>query len=69
MITYTDGTRFNGRLEKGQVWVKGKIERKILWFNSSRIAYELNNRSVKVVPRRVFRRWLYSGAMVEKGES
>lgn len=69
MILCTDGTRFNGKLEAGQVWVKGSRERVIYDFNSVYMYYQdktgLRNGVVTGVPRSTFRKWIMSGAKLK----
>lgn len=68
-MNYTDGTKFNGMLEAGQMWRKGNTLRVIQRFDSQHMYYknkkDIENGTVTKVTRRVFRRWLYSGAMLQ----
>ncbi|MGQ7228322.1 hypothetical protein [Bacillus cereus group sp. Bce029] len=65
MIKCTDGSRFNGVLKEGQVWVKGKTVRVIVRFDENVMVYksktDFKNNTVTTVRRSVFRRWLHSG--------
>lgn len=66
-MKWTDGTDFNGRLEPGQVWKKGNTVRIIQRFDAQHMYYQnksdVKNGTVTKVTRRVFRRWIYSGAL------
>lgn len=69
MPFHTDGTRTNGQLVIGQVWVKGRTERVIVRFDREVMVYkskkDFKEGTETVVGRNVFRRWLYSGAMLK----
>ncbi|EOO44169.1 MULTISPECIES: hypothetical protein [Bacillus] len=73
MMKCTDGTRFNGVLKEGQVWVKGRTVRVIVRFDEDVMVYKSNkdfkDGTVTTVRRSVFRRWLKSGerAMLQVG--
>lgn len=63
MIAYTDGTRFDGRLKFGQVWIKGNTVREIVRFDEHVMVYR-NKKNVKegtvtTVPRSTFRNWIH----------
>ncbi|AGR46627.1 hypothetical protein vBBak6_074 [Bacillus phage v_B-Bak6] len=70
MITYTDGTLFNGKLEVGQVWVKGNREKTIVGFDAFYMYYktktDIKKGTTTGVRRSVFRDWVTSGAMLKK---
>lgn len=65
MMKCTDGTRFNGILKEGQVWVKGRTVRVIVRFDEDVMVYkskkDFKDGTVTTVRRGVFRRWLKSG--------
>ncbi|WP_182006315.1 hypothetical protein [Priestia aryabhattai] len=69
-IMCTDGSRFNGILEKGQVWVKGNREKVIVDFNNLYMFYQTKTDIKKGNITRVFRKtfsdWATSGAMLKK---
>ncbi|PEN97778.1 hypothetical protein CN553_12060 [Bacillus cereus] len=73
MMKCTDGTRFNGILKEGQVWVKGRTVRVIVRFDEDVMVYkskkDFKDGTVTTVRRSVFRRWLKSGerAMLQVG--
>ena len=73
MMKCTDGTRFNGVLKEGQVWVKGRTVRVIVRFEEDVMVYkskkDFKEGTVTTVRRSVFRRWLKSGekAMLQVG--
>lgn len=71
MITYTDGTRFRGKLEIGQTWVKGNREKTIVDFDECWMFYktktDIKKGTTTGVRRNIFRKWLTSGAMLKKG--
>lgn len=70
MVTYTDGTKFDGNLAVGQVWVKGTREKVIYGFDTFYMYYQtktdLKKGTVTGVRRSIFRKWLTSGAMLKK---
>jgi len=69
MITHVDGTRFNGNLAKGQIWVKGNREKTIVYFNGHTMKYQtkkdIKNGTVTTVKRSSFRDWVTTGAMLK----
>lgn len=69
MIKCTDGSRFNGILEAGQVWVKGNREKEIVNFDGAYMRYKTKkdkkDETVTTVFRSSFRDWVYSGAMLK----
>lgn len=70
MIEYTDGSRFDGHLKIGQVWVKGNRERTIVDFGPIFIYYktktDIKNGTTTGILRSSFRKWATSGAKVKK---
>lgn len=66
-----DGSRFNGILAIGQVWINGKQEREIWGFNKHHMFYltkkDKEEGTVTCTSRSVFRRWLFSkdGAVLQ----
>lgn len=72
MIKCTDGSRFNGLLKEGQIWVKGNREKKIVNFDDTYMRYQtkkdIKDNIVTTVYRGIFRDWVHSGAMLKKGD-
>ncbi|MED1125457.1 hypothetical protein [Bacillus atrophaeus] len=73
MITTTSGKVFNGKLEGGQVWVKGRVERTIHSFSDNFMYYQtkkgIEEGKITAVPRSSFRNWILSGAIMRDGDS
>jgi hypothetical protein len=69
MIKCTDGSRFNGLIKEGQVWVKGNREKIIVNFDDTYMEYQtkkdIKENTVTRVYRSVFSDWVNSGAMLK----
>lgn len=69
MILCSNGERFDGQLKFGQVWVKGKLERKIVDFDKVYMVFQtkkdIENNTYTRVYRSSFRDWVYSGAALK----
>lgn len=69
MIKCTDGSRFNGLLEAGQVWIKGNQEREIVSFDKVYMRFQTKenkkNETITEVFRSTFSNWVQSGAMLK----
>lgn len=66
MMFDTNGQLYKGGLKVGQVWVKGRTEREILFFDREIMVYrgktDIKNGTATTVSRNVFRRWLLGGS-------
>ncbi|WAB25378.1 hypothetical protein M5_0200 [Lysinibacillus phage vB_LfM_LysYB2] len=68
----SDGSKFDGMLAPGQVWKKKNRTRKIVKFDDVHMYFKTKQDeregTVSRVYRSSFRDWLFSGAVLQKGE-
>jgi hypothetical protein len=69
MVLCSDGSRFDGQLKNGQVWVRGNREKEIVSFDDTYMIYvtkkdKKTGTSTKVY-RSSFRDWVLGGAVLK----